>query len=168
MKTGKGVLLLNTSFEPLRILSLNRAVVLVVQDKAEIIEADGEPVRSEFLSIPRPLVIRLISYVSIPFRAKVPLNRKTLMARDGGECQVVGCSRTGTTIDHVVPRSRGGRHQWENVAAFCTGCNWTKGDKLLSEMGWELKRTPAIPKTRLIIGLTDAPLPAWKPHLELS
>ena len=159
------VLLLNASYEPLRVISMKRAVVLVLQDKAEIIEADEEPVRSATFEMLRPSVIRLVSYVNLPYRAKVPLNRRTLATRDRHTCQY--CGNHGNTIDHVIPRSRGGRHEWTNVVLACGPCNFTKSDRLLSELGWALPSQPSVPKTRLVIGMVERN-PAWEPHLALT
>ncbi len=158
------VLLLNADHSPLRILKLARAVVLVLDGHAEILEANGE-IHSPSITLPRPSVIRLTRWVQIPWKAKVPLNRKTLSIRDNGECQVSGCTRAGTTIDHVKPRSRGGRHEWMNVALMCRHCNAEKGDKLLSELGWTLKSEPHVPRRMLILGITEAKHESWTSHL---
>lgn len=149
-----GVLLLNSSYEPLRIISLKRAVILVLQEKADVLSAnDEDPVRSEHLWLDRPLVVKLRYYVKIPYRARVALNRKSLTARDGGICQY--CGKHGNTIDHVIPRAKGGRHEWENVVLACSPCNQKKSDSLLSEIGWTLPRKPEVPRTsgRIIIGV---------------
>lgn len=161
----RSVLLLNASFEVLRAVSLGRAVVLVLEDKAEIVEDTGEYVRSPSVQIPMPSVIRLKTFVKVPWKAKVALNRKNLVARDDGECQKVGCARRGDTIDHVQPRSRGGRHEWTNVTLMCGKHNQEKGDRLLSELGWTLKHQPTLPTRTIVLGITD---PAWEPHLNLA
>ena len=161
----KQVLLLNASHEVLRPVGLRRAVVLVLQDKAEVVEAGEEYVRSASFQMLEPRVIRLKYYVTIPWSAKVALNRKNLIARDRGECQRVGCTRKGTTIDHIVPRSRGGRHEWTNVTLMCAADNSRKSDKLLSELGWELKHEPSVPRAnRLLIGIAEMD-PVWEPHI---
>lgn len=160
----RSVLLLNASYEPLRVLSMKRAVVLVLQEKAEIVEAGEEPVRSASFTMTLPKVIRLRYYVKIPYRAKVALNRKALIARDKGVCQY--CGGHGSTIDHIHPRSKGGRHEWTNVALACVACNAAKGDRLLSELGWTLLSKPEVPRvdSHLVIGITTID-PAWEPHL---
>ncbi len=164
----KQVLLLNASHEVLRAIPLNRAVVLVLQEKAVVVEAGEEYVRSAYIKIPLPRVIRLKYYVKIPWNAKVALNRANLTARDKGECQRAGCSKKGTTIDHVIPRSRGGRTTWENTVLMCSSDNQRKSDKLLSELGWELKHKPTVPAGgRLIIGVVDLD-PAWAAHLPFA
>lgn len=160
----KSVLLLNASWEPLRVIPLKRAVVLVLQEKAEVVEAGEEEVRSSYFSMPLPSVVRLKYFVKIPFRAKVALNRRTLISRDKGICQY--CGGHGSTIDHIVPRSRGGTHEWTNVALACGPCNSQKRDKLLSEIGWTLLNKPAVPhvRTHIVLGIGTLD-PSWEPHL---
>lgn len=163
----QGVLLLNASYEPLRVLGLARAVCLVLAEKAEVITAGEEPVRSASFEMPTPKVIRLRYYVKIPYRAKVALNRKSLMARDNSTCQY--CGKAGNTIDHITPRARGGRHEWTNVVCACGPCNQKKGHRLLSELGWSLNMTPDVPRvaTHLIVGIGTIE-PEWEPHLALA
>lgn len=162
--TAGNCLMLNASFEPLRVIGLRRAVVLIMQEKAEVIETAGDGmIRSANTEWPLPSVIRLRAFVKLPFRAKVPLNRRSLIARDRGACQVLGCEKVGNTIDHIVPRSRGGKHDWMNVTLMCQAHNAKKADMLLSELGWELKREPTVPKGQLFIGVMIDP--AWEPHL---
>lgn len=161
------VLLLNVTHEPLRVISLKRAMVLVLQDKAEIIEGDLEdPVRSATDEYPRPKVVKLRYFVKIPFSARAPLNRKNLMVRDRGKCAY--CGGHGSTIDHVIPRAKGGKHTWENVVLSCSPCNQRKGDKLLSQLGWELEVTPTVPATTVAILIGFQVDPAWEPHLQLA
>lgn len=162
-----GVLLLNATYEPLRVISMKRAIVLVIQDKAEIISAGEEPVRSASLCMTVPKVVRLRYFVKIPYRARVALNRKSLMARDKSTCQY--CGGHGNTIDHIVPRARGGRHEWTNVTTACSPCNQKKGDRLLSELGWELLSKPEVPRynSHILVGLATMD-PEWEPHLQLA
>jgi 5-methylcytosine-specific restriction endonuclease McrA len=128
------VLVLNASFEPINIVSLKRAVVLVLKEKAEIIEARVErQLQAANAVVPYPLVIRLVTYVHIPRRATVPLTRRTLLSRDNFTCQYCGSTETPLTIDHIVPRSRGGKTEWTNCVAACASCNRRKADKLPAE-----------------------------------
>jgi 5-methylcytosine-specific restriction endonuclease McrA len=153
-------LLLNASYEPLTVISVRRAVVLVLTDKADLVTAGEGCFRSPSTSVPVPSVIRLRGFVRVPYRATLPLNRKNLLARDHGRCAY--CENRGETVDHVVPRSRGGEHAWTNVVAACQPCNGHKGDRLLHEIGWSLRTTPMTPKgwswMLVGIGTTD---PAW-------
>jgi 5-methylcytosine-specific restriction endonuclease McrA len=164
------VLLLNATYEPLCVLPLKRAMVLILQEKADVLveDEDEEPVRSPSVEFFRPKVIRLRYMVRIPYRAKVALNKKNLYSRDGGQCQY--CAKhvgiTSGTIDHVHPRSRGGKNVWENVVLACGDCNWSKGDRLISELGWTLLKEPHVPKrqgSHIILGVMMDP--AWEDYL---
>jgi len=161
------VLLLNATFEPLTALPLRRAVVLLVCEKAELVHGDpgGLVLHSAASSVLVPSVIRLRSYVYVPYRARVPLTRAALMHRDRYRCGY--CGARAETIDHVVPRSRGGLHTWENCVASCARCNHRKADRLLSELGWRLRIVPAAPRGphwRLLATVVDAD-PQWLPYL---
>jgi len=161
------VLLLNATFEPLTALPLRRAVVLIVCDKAEVVHGDptGFVLHSAASSVAVPSVIRLRSYVYVPYRARVPLTRAALMHRDRYRCAY--CGARAETIDHVVPRSRGGLHTWDNCVASCARCNHRKADRLLSELGWRLRTAPAAPRGqhwRLLATIVDAD-PLWLPYL---
>ncbi|AHH94895.1 HNH endonuclease [Kutzneria viridogrisea] len=161
------VLLLNATFEPLTALPLRRAVVLVVCGKAEVVHGDpaGLVLHSSTASLEVPSVIRLSTYVRVPYRGRVPLTRAGLMHRDRYRCAY--CGGRAETIDHVVPRSRGGPHTWQNCVACCAKCNHRKADKLLSELGWRLLIAPTAPRGphwRLLAGVADAD-PQWLPYL---
>lgn len=161
------VLLLNTTFEPLTALPLRRAVVLVVCGKAEVVHGDpsGIELHSASDSVVVPSVIRLATYVRVPYRARVPLTRAGLMHRDRHRCAY--CGGRAETIDHVIPRSRGGEHTWQNCVACCVKCNHRKADKLLSELGWRLRVVPRAPRGmhwRLLAGVVDTD-PQWLPYL---
>nr|WP_196776944.1 HNH endonuclease [Haloechinothrix halophila] len=161
------VLLLNATFEPLTALSLRRAVVLVVCGKAEVVHGDpsGLLLHSATVTVPVPSVIRLNNYVRVPYRGMVPLTRAGLMHRDRYRCAY--CGAKAETIDHVVPRSRGGQHTWENCVACCTRCNHRKADRLLSEIGWTLRMRPQAPRGpywRLLAQVNDAD-PEWRLYL---
>ena len=161
-------LLLNASYEPLHVISTRRALGLVMAGKADLLERGDDHWRSASESFPVPLVLRLRYMVKIPFSARVPLNRRTLNIRDNKACQVVRCSKRGTTIDHIVPRSRGGQHEWTNVALMCSEHNLRKSDKLLHEMGWQLKSVPRAPRQHHLVMATSNALvnPVWEPYLE--
>lgn len=161
------VLLLNASYEPLRIISTRRAVCLVLAEKAEVIEEKSGRLRSATTSVAIPAVIRLRHFVQIPFKATYPLNRRSLSVRDNHECQVSGCERIGSTIDHVQPRSRGGKHVWTNVVLMCPKHNFAKADKTMAEIGWALKREPRQPVGTmwLLIGTGVDHDPQWETYL---
>lgn len=157
-------LLLNASFEPLCVVSARRAVVLVLKDKAEIVQRNGAEFRSERVSIPVPAVVRLVHFVRVPFRAAAPLSRRAVFARDGHRCQY--CGGTAENLDHVLPRSRGGSHTWENVVASCRACNARKEDRLPGECGMTLRHTPFAPHATTSLIASAGPIdPAWHPYL---
>ncbi len=137
-----GCLALNASFEPLTMVPMRRALRLVIDGKAEIVEADSDRlVRSERLSFPRPAIIRLTRFIHVPRRFRRQVTNTFLFARDGYRCQY--CGRPGTelrlreslTRDHVVPMSRGGTNEWTNVVTACSPCNTRKANHMPEEIG---------------------------------
>ncbi|MBF4996425.1 HNH endonuclease [Nocardia sp. BSTN01] len=161
------VLLLNATYEPLTALPARRAIVLLVCDKADTVHhnPEGPVVHSAGASVALPSVIRLRNYVRVPYRARVPMTRAALMHRDRYRCAY--CGGKAETIDHVIPRSRGGAHSWENCVASCAPCNHRKADKLLSELGWTLMHplvSPTGPHWRLLSTTSDLD-PVWLQYL---
>lgn len=142
------VLVLNATYEPLSVVSMRRAVVLLLKEKAEIIEAAEAELRSQHLTMPMPLVIRLVYYVRIPYRVSLPVTRRTVLARDHYTCQYCGKQppRRDLTVDHILPRSRGGRTVWENVVTACQRCNGLKGGRTPEEANMKLLSTPTRPR----------------------
>src|SRR5688500_2139111 len=122
----QATLLLNASYEPIRLIPLRRALVLVIAEKAEVVAEEEQVFRSERTSMRAPAVIRLVRYVKLPYKRRAALNLRAVLARDGGECQY--CGDKAASIDHVVPRARGGTQVWENVVAACLRCNGKKAD----------------------------------------
>lgn len=151
----EGTLLLNSSFEPLRIISWEKAVTLFFLGKVEIIENYERSVRSVSIVIKVPSVVRLLRFVHLKSR-RPPLTRTNLLLRDSYKCQY--CSKilekSESTIDHVIPRSKGGKTTWENVVIACPTCNLKKGGK-----------TPA--EARMPLNTKPEP-PSWLPILYLS
>jgi 5-methylcytosine-specific restriction endonuclease McrA len=137
-------LVLNATYEPLGVVPARRAVVLVLADKAEVIHHNGEAFHSEHLEIAVPSVIRLRYFVRVPYQRRAPLSRRAVFLRDGGRCQY--CGGKAESIDHVIPRSRGGEHTWENVVAACERCNSAKRDRLLEDTPMRLRHHPQAPK----------------------
>ena len=141
--TTTAALLLNATYEPLCVVSSRRAIVLVLAAKAESIDVTDDEVHAERVTVAVPVVVRLTRYVRVPFPVQVPLSRRAVFTRDSSTC--VYCGASATSIDHVVPRSRGGTHTWDNVVAACRRCNHTKADRSLAEMGWSLPHPPGAP-----------------------
>lgn len=157
-------LVLNASFEPLCVVPARRALLLVLDDKAELVAATDGVFRSVRATFPEPSVVRLARYVKVPYQTRLALNRRAVFARDGHRCQY--CGAGAENIDHVVPRSRGGTHTWENVVAACRPCNSRKEDRLLHEVGFTLHRSPAQPHQRIwLLVAIGGVRPDWEPYL---
>jgi 5-methylcytosine-specific restriction endonuclease McrA len=160
------VLVLNASFEPLNVTSVRRAHVLVFKGKAEVVEELDRPLCSATARFPWPHVIRLLSYVRVPRIVQRKISRRALFARDGWRCVYCGSSGGRLTLDHVVPRSRGGGSVWENVVTSCAPCNLRKGNRLLHEVEMVLKHPPRPPAPALFIRLAAPKVPQrWEPYL---
>src|SRR5918999_1863961 len=128
---GSRVLVLNATYEPINVCTVRRAAVLVLKEKAEVLERSDGALRSERLTLERPTVIRLITYVRVPRDAhRRKITRKAVFARDRWTCQYCGQERGKLTVDHVIPRSKGGAQSWDNIVTCCAPCNRRKGDRL--------------------------------------
>jgi 5-methylcytosine-specific restriction endonuclease McrA len=160
------VLVLNASYEPLNVCTVRRAHVLVFKGKAEVIEDLGKPLRSAAETFVWPHVIRLLSYVRVPKSVQRKISRRALFARDGWRCQYCGTDSGKLTLDHVVPRSRGGESSWENVVTSCAPCNLRKGNRMLEEVGMRLHAPPRAPAPALFVTLAAPRIPdRWHPYL---
>ena len=169
-------LLLNASHEPLRIIDTRRAIVLVLAEKAEVLEAGDDEYHSARTSVPVPEVIRLRRYVQLPYSARIPLSNAAVLRRDDHRCAYClpqnhrsdrhWAPRRATTVDHVVPRSRGGKHSWLNVVAACRPCNAVKAAHSLDEIGWDIGWKPYVPTGTkwLLLGLRET-RPTWAQYL---
>jgi len=158
-------LLLNATYEPLAVVPLRRAVLLILAEKAEVLDADGGQLHSENFNMPIPKVIRLTKFVRVPFTRRVPVTRRAVLQRDHFRCAY--CTKNkADTIDHVLPKALGGKHEWRNVVAACRSCNGKKGSKTLADMGWKLDFKPFEPAGTValvvVIGQLDE---AWEPYL---
>src|SRR5437762_2572596 len=147
-----GCLALNASFEPLTMVPMRRALRLVIDGKAEIVEADQDKVvRSEKLTLPRPAVIRLMRFIHVPRRFRRQVTNTFLFARDRYRCQYCGRlqielkPRESLTRDHLIPLSRGGANDWTNVVTACSPCNTRKANNLPSEIGMHPLHAPVEP-----------------------
>jgi 5-methylcytosine-specific restriction endonuclease McrA len=160
------VLVLNATFEPINVCTVRRAAVLLLKERAEVVEHGSWELRAENLTLPRPVVIRLVSYVRIPrdtHRRKI--TRRAVFARDRWTCQYCG-SRSNLTVDHVVPRSKGGASTWENIVASCAPCNRRKGNALPRQVGMHLRRRPHVPGPQVFIHVASPTIPAaWRAYL---
>jgi 5-methylcytosine-specific restriction endonuclease McrA len=139
------VLVLNASYEPLNITGWRRAVILMLKGKAEQIEHNGKYLYRDF---PLPTVIRLRQYVKVPYR-EIPLTRRNILNRDNHSCQYCGYTGSDLTLDHVIPRSRGGVDSWENLTTACMRCNVKKGSRSPKEANLSLCNQPRRPHSSL-------------------
>ena len=163
----RSALVLNASFEPLSVVSAQRATCLVLAEKADVLEDDGRVIRSASKSVPCPSVIRLRYMVRVPYVRRAALSRRAIFARDDHRCQY--CGRQADSIDHVFPRSRGGSHVWENVAASCRPCNLFKRDRTPGEAGMRLARQPRAPRELAWVDIAIGRVPEdWKPYLAVA
>jgi 5-methylcytosine-specific restriction endonuclease McrA len=165
MSAMRKVLVLNTTYEPLNVCTQRRAVVLLLKDKAEVVELSTAAYHSERHSFRLPLVVRLRSYVSVPRATSKRISRRAVFARDHHRCQYCGSDRH-LTVDHVVPRSRGGDDSWENVVAACAPCNLKKGDRPLHTLDMRLVRKPRPPEPfSFVFMYVDEIHDSWRPYL---
>lgn len=158
-------LVLNSTYEPLAVVGSRRAVVLVLNGRAAVVAVNGEVWHSERHSLSVPTVVRLHRFVRVPFERDIPVTRRAIFGRDEHRCQY--CGNAAESLDHVVPRSRGGEHSWDNVVACCRRCNLRKGDRLPGDVGLSLIRRPQRP---LRFGWVYASAgqtldPSWHPYL---
>lgn len=160
------MLVLNATYEPINVCTVRRAVVLLLKEKAEVVEHATWALRSEHTTLDRPVVIRLVTYVSVPrdtHRRKI--TRRAVFARDGWACQYCG-SRSNLTVDHVIPRSKGGPSTWENIVASCAPCNRRKGDALPHQANMHPRKKPTTPHAHVFIHVASPSIPAaWRQWL---
>ncbi len=162
------MLVLNSTYEPINVCSARRAVVLLLKGKAEVVDEGAGAMHSERASVIIPMVIKLLHYVRVPRAERRRLSRRAILARDGFRCQYCGSSKR-LTLDHVVPRSRGGTTSWDNVVTSCAPCNVRKGAYLPSEVGMIPSRRPRPPRTSDFVLACERMVPeAWEPYLEIS
>jgi len=159
------VLVLNQNYEPLSICGVRRAVVLLMRDKARLLENGRGELRTAGSAFPIPTVIRLVSMVRRPvFNRR--MSRREVFLRDGYTCQYCGRQGRDLTLDHVMPRVRGGPHTWENVVAACVTCNHRKAGRTPKEAGMRLRREPQAPRLNPYAHFMHRQLPdEWRPYI---
>ena len=162
------VLLLNQNYEPMTVVSAKKAIILLYLQKVEMIEKRDQLVRSQYVALPLPSVIRLTCYVRVP-RKRVELNRGNLLRRDSHRCQYCGIRQGPLTLDHVIPRVRGGDESWENLVCACVKCNNKKGSRTPEEASMPLLKKPKRPNflffMQYFIGISEE---SWKPYLYMN
>ena len=165
-RDGGRVLVLNASYEPINVCTVRRAVVLLLKAKAEVVDHATWELRSERATMSRPVVIRLVTYIVVPrdtHRRKI--TRRAVFARDNWTCQYCG-SRSNLTVDHVIPRSKGGGSGWDNIVAACAPCNRRKADRLPHQIHMHPRTKPHTPGAHIFIQLASPTIPAtWRQYL---
>jgi 5-methylcytosine-specific restriction endonuclease McrA len=145
---------------------VRRALVLALRGKAEVVHTNGQVFRSERIEMRAPSVVRLNYYVKVPYRARSSLSRRAVFVRDNYQCQY--CGRTAENVDHVIPKSRGGGHTWDNVVAACKVCNSRKENRAPADVGLHLRRPPVRPHDSVwIVIAVDKVDPEWVQYLGL-
>ncbi len=164
---GGRVLVLNASYEPINVCTVRRAAILVLKDRAEILERGEWALHAESLTLPRPVVIRLKTYVRIPRDAhRRKITRRAVFARDRWTCQYCGKERGNLTVDHVIPRSKGGGSGWDNIVTSCAPCNRRKGDRLPRQANMVPRHVPRAPSSTIFIHVAAPVIPrAWEQYL---
>ncbi len=166
MSLNTKVLVLNQSYEPVSVCNAKKAFLLIFMLKAEIVaERNNRTLRSVNSSFPYPSVIRLSSYIRVPFK-KIELSRKNVLRRDNFRCQYCSSTSNPLTIDHIIPKSRGGMDVWENLTTACLKCNNKKGNRTPEEAQMKLLSNPRRPHHVLFLkqymGSADD---SWRPYL---
>lgn len=163
------VLLLNITYEPLKVINWKKAITLLLLGKVEVLEEYGREIHSVSFTVRLPSVVRLLRLVKRP-KSPVKFSRQNIYARDKYRCQYCGgkFSTEEFTYDHVIPRSRGGRTEWENIVTCCVNCNRKKGGRTPAEARMKLIRKPARPKwlpaLKITIGINEVPQ-SWRDYL---
>jgi 5-methylcytosine-specific restriction endonuclease McrA len=160
------VLVLNATFEPINVCTVRRAIVLLLKARAEVLEQGAVTLHSERAAFARPFVIRLTTYVRVPRDAhRRKITRRAVFARDEWRCQYCG-ARSNLTVDHVIPRSKGGLSSWENIVASCAPCNRRKGDRTPAQANMHPYRAPRQPRAEIFIHVSSPTIPqAWRAYL---
>ncbi len=164
----KRVLVLNLDHYPIAVVPVQKAMVLLLLEKAQLLSAyELLEIRTISRTFAYPAVIRLAHYKHIPYKG-VLLNRANLFRRDRGECQYCGSTRQ-LTIDHVIARSKGGKTSWTNLVTACNRCNVLKGDKTPEQVGMQLRIPPFVPTlSYFLASYAERQAPEWLPYLETA
>jgi 5-methylcytosine-specific restriction endonuclease McrA len=161
------VLVLNATYEPLNVCTVRRALVLLLKGKAEVLEIGKGLLRSETMELSKPDVIRLVSYVRVPRDVhRRRITRRAVLARDNWTCQYCGDTRSKLTVDHVLPKSRGGGSDWDNIVTSCAPCNRRKGNRLPREAEMHPQKAPRAPAPTIFIRIASPRVPrTWQQYL---
>lgn len=158
------ILVLNADYVPLSITSLRKGFKLTWKGKAEVIESNSDAlIRTDKFTMNEPSVIRLLSYVVLPYR-KITLTRQNIFKRDNNKCSYCPSTKD-LTLDHVMPKSRGGKDTWENLTTCCSKCNSKKGNKTPEEAGMKFHGIPKAPNAFFMIAKSKGVNENWRPYI---
>ena len=165
--TNGRVLVLNASYEPINVCTVRRATVLILKERAEVIEHASWSLHAESFTMARPVVIRLVTYVKVPRDAHSrKITRRAVFARDGWSCQYCGTKHGTLTVDHVIPRSKGGGSTWDNIVTCCAPCNRRKGDRLPKQADMHPRVVPKPPPATIFVHVATPRVPdVWQQYL---
>ena len=157
------ILVLNMDYLPINVTTFKKAFKLVYKGKAEVVEDEGNVIVTSKKTFKKPSVIRLINYVVVPYR-KIVLSRENIFKRDERRCAYCS-SIKNLTIDHIIPKSKGGRNSWENLVTCCFPCNAKKGDRTPEQANLKLNIKPVKPNPFYFIYKTHKNKNSWQPYL---
>ena len=168
-KLSKKVLLLNSSYEPISVINGKKAIIMLMTKKVDYIEKTKLLISSEKLKMSLPLIVKLKSYIYLNKR-KISLTRKNIFKRDNYKCQYCGKNTSSLTIDHVIPKNKGGRDSWENLVSACKTCNLNKGNTLLKDTAMSLIKIPKKPNYLIYMQdyVVNKEYKSWKPYLYMA
>jgi len=165
---SRKVLLLNSSYEPISIISSKKAIIMLMLEKVDYIENSNLNIKSEKLKISLPLIVKLKTFVYLK-RRKISLTRQNIFKRDNYMCQYCGKKTKKLTIDHVKPKNKGGIDSWENLVTACVKCNLAKGDRYLKDLNMPLLSIPKKPHFLIYMqGYVNNDYKSWKPYLYMN
>lgn len=167
MKSSKRVLVLNQSYQPITLITVKKAITLFFRDKVDFVELSENIIHSPSSSLNAPLIVRLKFPIRYSPFGRVELNKRNLFRRDGFKCAYCG-SDDNLTMDHIVPKSRGGQSNWENLVTACHPCNNRKDNKLLEDVGYTLSVKPRQPNQLMFLTHNTKVHDKWKPYLYMK
>ena len=167
MNLNNKVLLLNNSYEPISIITAKKAIIMYFLDKVDVVKKSKIVINSLYLKFNIPEVIKLKNYIYIK-HSKIPLTRKNILKRDNNTCQYCGKNKSEITIDHILPKDKGGNDSWNNVVVACKRCNMIKGNYLLKDIDMQLIRKPFEPTKIIYLQNVGKNNKSWHPYLYLT
>ena len=167
MNLNNKVLLLNNSYEPISVITAKKAIIMYFLNKVDVVKKSKIVINSLYLKFNIPEVIKLKNYIYIK-HSKIPLTRKNILKRDNNTCQYCGKNKSEITIDHILPKDKGGNDSWNNLVVACKRCNMIKGNYLLKDIDMQLIRKPFEPTKIIYLQNVGKNNKSWHPYLYLT